>query len=133
MRPWPTEGFRAKGKEVPSFKTSRKRKHRVASPNRTSDELAAQFTLRLLVSLWSSCRLPHRIVDCVPTFRKTQLPHDAETPKYDSQLSTVSIFHLHSSIKRDQLDITCFIISLFNAQHVSDVNTSILRSLRLMC
>ena len=35
--------------------------------------------------------------------------------------------------KRDQLDVTCFIISLFNAQHVSDVNTSILRSLRLMC
>ena len=35
--------------------------------------------------------------------------------------------------KRDQLDVTCFIISLFNAQHVSDVNTSILRSLRLIC
>jgi len=31
-----------------------------------------------------------------------------------------------------QLDVTCF-ISLLNAQHVSDVNTSILRSLRLMC
>jgi len=28
-----------------------------------------------------------------------------------------------SWIKRDQLDATCFIISLFNAQHVSDVNT----------
>jgi len=37
-----------------------------------------------------------------------------------------------SWVKRDQLDATCFIISLFNAQHVSDVNTSILRSLRLM-
>ena len=36
-------------------------------------------------------------------------------------------------VKRDQLDVTCFIISLFNAQHVSDVNTSILRSLQLMC
>jgi len=36
-------------------------------------------------------------------------------------------------IKRDQLDVTCFIISLFNAQHVPDVNTSILRSLRLIC
>jgi len=40
---------------------------------------------------------------------------------------------IHSGVKRDQLDVTCFIISLFNAQHVSDVNTSILRSLRLMC
>jgi len=30
----------------------------------------------------------------------------------------------HCWIKRDQHDVTCFIISLFNAQHVSDVNTS---------
>ena len=30
---------------------------------------------------------------------------------------------LHSWVKRDQLDVTCFIISLFNAQHVSDVLT----------
>ena len=36
-------------------------------------------------------------------------------------------------VKRDRLDVTCFIISLFNAEHVSDVNTSILRSLRLIC
>ena len=41
--------------------------------------------------------------------------------------------HLDSWIKRDQLDVTCFFISLFKAQHVSDVNTSILRSLRLIC
>ena len=35
-------------------------------------------------------------------------------------------------IKIDQLDITCFIISLFTAQHVSNVSTSIFRSLRLI-
>ena len=44
-----------------------------------------------------------------------------------------TVHHLDSWIKRSQLDVTCFIISLFNAQHVSDVNTSILRSLRLIC
>ena len=44
-----------------------------------------------------------------------------------------TVHHLHRWIKRDQLDVTCFIISLFSAQHVSDVNTSILRSLRLLC
>ena len=44
-----------------------------------------------------------------------------------------TVHHLYSCVKRDQLDITCFIISLLNAQHVSDGNTSILRSLRLMC
>ena len=43
-----------------------------------------------------------------------------------------TVHHLDSWIKRDQLYVTCF-ISLFNAQHVSDVNTSILRSLRLIC
>ena len=44
-----------------------------------------------------------------------------------------TVHHLDSWIKRDQLDVPCFIISLFNVQHVSDVNTSILRSLRLIC
>ena len=41
-------------------------------------------------------------------------------------------FKMNSWVKRDQLDIICFIISLFTTQHVSDVNTSILRSLRLI-
>ena len=36
-----------------------------------------------------------------------------------------TVHHLDSWIKRDQLHVTCFIISLFNAQHVSDANTSI--------
>jgi len=40
-----------------------------------------------------------------------------------------TVGHLDSWIKTDQLDVTCFIISLFNAQHVSDVSTSNLRSL----
>jgi len=44
-----------------------------------------------------------------------------------------TVHHLDSWVKRDQLDVTCFIISLYNVQHVSDVNTSILRSLWLMC
>ena len=33
-----------------------------------------------------------------------------------------TVHHLDSWIKRDQLDVTCFIISLFTVQHVSDVN-----------
>ena len=44
-----------------------------------------------------------------------------------------TVHHLDSWVKRDQLDVTCFITSLFNAQHVSDVNISILKSLRLIC
>ena len=38
-----------------------------------------------------------------------------------------------SWMKIDQLDFTCFIILLFNAHHVSNVSTSIFRSLRLIC
>ena len=44
-----------------------------------------------------------------------------------------AVHHLDSWIKRDHLDVTCIIISFFNAQHVSDVNTYILRNLRLIC
>ena len=43
-----------------------------------------------------------------------------------------TMHHLDSWVKRDQLDATSFIITLFNAQRVSDVNTSILRSLQLI-
>jgi nuclear pore complex protein Nup62 len=38
---------------------------------------------------------------------------------------------MYSWIKIDQLDVTCFIISLFTAQYVSNVSTFIFRSLRL--
>jgi len=44
-----------------------------------------------------------------------------------------TVHHLDGWIKTDQLDVTSFIISLFTAQHVSNVNTSIFRSLRLIC
>jgi len=59
--------------------------------------------------------------------------HSDETHKVIKAYVYWTVHHLDSWIKRDQLDVTCFIISLFNAQHVSDVNTSILRSLRLIC
>ena len=38
----------------------------------------------------------------------------------------------NSWIKVDQLDVACFIISLFTAQHVSNISTSIFRSLLLI-
>ena len=43
-----------------------------------------------------------------------------------------TVHHLDSWIKIDQLDVTRFIISLFTAQHVSNVSTSIFRNLRLI-
>ena len=44
-----------------------------------------------------------------------------------------TVHHLDSWIKETNLMSLAFFTSLFNAQHVSDVNTSILRSLRLIC
>ena len=49
-----------------------------------------------------------------------------------ASLFNVLKIHLDSWMKTDQLDVTCFIISLFNAKHVSNVSTSILRSLGLI-
>ena len=43
-----------------------------------------------------------------------------------------TVHHLDSWIKIDQLNVTWFIISLFTAQHFSNVSTSIFRSLRLI-
>ena len=43
-----------------------------------------------------------------------------------------AVHHLDSWIKTDQLDVIRFIISLFTAQHVSNVSTSIFTSLRLI-
>jgi len=48
-------------------------------------------------------------------------------------LFTLNYDARNHELKKNQLHVTCFIISLFNVQHVSDVNTSILRSLRLIC
>jgi len=65
----------------------------------------------------------------VAQFLTISLPHAEYTYTYVHW----TVHHLESRIKMDQLDVICFIISLFNAQHVSNVSTSILRSLRLIC
>jgi len=54
-------------------------------------------------------------------------------PTASSSLRQIPTFELLSSwIKIHQLAVTCFIISLFTDQHVSNVSTSIFRSLRLI-
>jgi len=82
---------------------------------------------------------------CSPSSPRKSIPssHAVPTqpvPQFETQYWKIlqhtyvywTAHHLDSWITRDQLDVTCCIISLFNAQHVSDVNTSILRSLRLI-
>ena len=53
-------------------------------------------------------------------------------PEINNSFVCWTVHHLDSWIKIDQLDVTCFNISLFTAQHVSNVSTSIFRSLRLI-
>jgi len=64
-------------------------------------------------------------------------PNHEEASVLCKVLGTLRIIFMkllrHSWIKIDQLDVTCFIISLFNDQHVLNASTSILRSLRLIC
>jgi len=67
------------------------------------------------------------ILLCLPTWRWRH-----EWPKRAAGCCILNL-RSYSWIKLDQLDVTCFIISLFKAQHVSNVSTSILRSLRLIC
>jgi len=117
----------------------------------------ANFSTRFCIFLFFSCSkfLPHS-THCVcvenrnnaasiynsligsghlPEFFARNIPSTHSISFQNLHLSYVywTVHHLDSWIKRDKLDVTCFIISLFSAQHVSDVNTSILRSLRLIC
>jgi hypothetical protein len=45
----------------------------------------------------------------------------------------ISVLARNTNAHMGQLDVTCFIISLFTAQRVSKVSASIFRSLRLIC
>ena len=89
-----------------------------------------------LLSHWTTnVRCPLLMFPCLnpslynPSYPSPVVPEHTLTKSYVYW----TMHHLDSWIKRDQLDVTCFIISLFIAQHVSDVNASILKNLRLIC
>jgi len=44
-----------------------------------------------------------------------------------------TVHHGDSWIEKDQLDVTCYFFHFLCAQHVLDINISIIRSLRLFC
>ena len=44
-----------------------------------------------------------------------------------------TVYHCDSWRIKDQLDVTCYLFHFLCAQHVSDINISIIRSLRLFC
>jgi len=91
-----------------------------------------EFTSLRLSELYfmSSVFLLEGRVGKPPPPRETFSPFKFFCAPEEISLAINSSFFLN---KKDQLDVTCFIISLFNAQHISDVNTSIVRSLRLIC
>ena len=92
----------------------------------TSNTFPWTFFLLLKLNYWSVSR-PTIMFIMIPLFTACNFVYKFHSRVYKYEY-TIVIW-----VKRDQLDVTCFIISLLNAQHVLDVNTSILRSLRLMC
>jgi len=89
-----------------------------------ADPSSRGFLLRVYVSLRVTKRNSSPL-------RLQLLGRRGQTTKKYSYVNW-TVHHLDSWVKRNQLDATCIIIILFSAQHVSDVNTSILRSLRLI-
>ena len=55
----------------------------------------------------------------------------------DNTLQTSNVYwtvrHCNSWRFKDQFDVTCYLVHFLCAQHVSDINISIIRSLRLCC
>jgi len=90
---------------------------------------------------WGTTKMVHIVVWCIfCKLLQIKLLNRSENHSFSKEFFRTSVHlnlkvmtMLNNWIKKDQLDVTCFIVSLFNAQHVSDVNTSILRSLRLIC
>ena len=97
-------------------------------PTETFFRFYTQTNVKNFLTCIFSClnftqRATNRISSPVPTFR--------ERLNVGSYVYW-TVHQLDSWIKIDQLDVICFIISLFTAQHVSNVSTSIFRSLRLI-
>ena len=100
-------------------------------------QFCLQLTSRIrTVPFWSCTQAVSKPVWHIPLLRvQWKTPDDGQRNclKHVDFYVYWNVHHLDSWVKIDQFDVTCFIISLYNAQHVSDVNTSILRSLRLIC
>jgi hypothetical protein len=91
-------------------------------PGHIRDKLEKK-QIRILASsgLFSVSPIVHASSRSTLTAAENKIWHITSTLKY-----------VDTWIKIDQLDVACFIISLFTAQHVSNVVTSIFRSLRLI-
>ena len=83
----------------------------------------------------SNCCAVQKAVGCSRCTREGTLRQSKYRACKNKDCSSYVYWTVHhiDSPKIDQLDVTRFIISLFTAQHVSNVSTSILRSLRLIC
>ena len=102
------------------------------------EALYIQWVGHMIFCFWISKLMPHcrakQIIliqiHLVSRVERSDVTIKCKKSAYNSYVYW-TVHHLDSWIKIDQLDVTCFIISLFTAQHVSNVSTSIFRSLRL--
>ena len=90
---------------------------------------AYQVRMFIISSLTNVCFYSNNLRIAWQVFMKVLLNTTPNENVRTSLFKTARITWL----KRDQLDVTFFFISLFNAQHISVINTSNLRSLRLIC
>jgi hypothetical protein len=92
------------------------------------------------ISCWTEAKFPSEIQNVSIPYSTTLILHNTDIKvkcvllvltSFVSKPFSFKLSKRHTCwIKIDQLDVTCFIISLFTAQHVSSVSTSIFRSLR---
>jgi len=95
-------------------------------------ESAAKHGILIIVLFSEMCMVWHRFYTAALNISEHRQTQPAALREIWWEPDDTHRIQIALGIKRDQLDATCFIISLFNAQRVSDVNTSILRSLRLI-
>ena len=83
----------------------------------------------------NSARFAHTLIsDVCAAYSLCQMTYIAYLRKYNTGTTSVCAdMRLEFERREANLMSLAFFISFFNAQHVSDVNTSIFRSLRLIC
>ena len=79
----------------------------------------------------------HSVCPCDQSFLYTECTSATPTVRISMKFGESYVYwtvhHCDSWRIKDQLDVTCYFISLFCAEHISDINISIIRRLRLFC
>ena len=81
-------------------------------------------SLLLFASSWSE-----HYYNIIPN----KISHSLDRASWYTLVIKTNMIHFLSWRMKDELDVTCYFISLLMCSNVSDINISIIRSLRLFC